>query len=85
MFPNSLGKTNESQDHRETLVQQARGLASGTLAGLCGSNLYSVVDQVQADFVEFCEENSNQYRTWQSAWTEYAKLKKFINKENQND
>ena len=87
MFPNSLGETNESHDHRESLAQQARGLSSGTLSYLCQSTSYSVIEKVQQDFVEFCEENSNQYRTWQPAWDEYAKLKKIetAKKENQND
>ena len=75
MLANSLAETSESRDHRETLVQQARSLSSGTLSYLCGSTSYSEVDRVQAEFVEFCEENCNRYRAWPPAWNDYAKIK----------
>ena len=59
----------------EPVVKQARGLSSGTLSYLCHSTLYSEVDTVRADFVEFCEECGDRFETWQQAWLEYAKLK----------
>lgn len=62
-------------DHRETVTSQARALSSGTLSTLCGSTLYSVVDQIRADFIDYCDETSAHYKTWQAAWNDYAKLK----------
>jgi hypothetical protein len=59
----------------EPVVKQARGLSSGTLSYLCGSTLYSVVDQVRADFLDFCIECESQFATWQQAWQAYAKVK----------
>ena len=60
--------------HIDSLVSQARQLSAGTLAGLTGFRKYVQVDVVQVDFVEFCEENQNQYRTWQPAWNDFWKL-----------
>lgn len=56
----------------ETLTQQARGLSSGTIASLIGNNLYSAIDEEQFSFVAFCEENEDNFRTWQAAWKAYA-------------
>lgn len=58
------------------LVQDARGLSSGTLSYLIGSTKYSVVDAVQADFVEFCQE-CPQFETWRDAWDEFKKVYNF--------
>lgn len=65
----------DRDDHREDVTQQARALSSGTLSYLCGSTLYAIVDQVRADFVEYCEETQAHYQNWQAAWRDYAKLK----------
>ena len=57
------------------VLEQARWLSSGTLSYLCGSTLYSVVDEVRADFIDYCLECGQHYQTWQQAWNDYAKLK----------
>jgi len=65
----------DKDDHREDVVKQARCLSAGTLSYLCGSTLYTVVDQVRNDFVEYCEETQAHYQSWQAAWNDYAGLK----------
>jgi hypothetical protein len=65
----------DADDHRENVTKQARCLSAGTLSYLCGSTLYSVVDKVRNDFVEYCEETEAYYQSWQEAWVDYAKLK----------
>ncbi len=58
------------------LIQDARCLSSGTLAGLIGSTRYAVIDAVQADFIEFCQENPH-YKTWVTAWDDFKKIYNF--------
>lgn len=55
------------------LVRDARALSSGTLSYLVDDTRYTVVDQVQADFVEFCEENQH-YPDWKQAWADFIKI-----------
>jgi len=59
----------------EPLDKQARGLSSGTLSYLCGSTLYSVVDTVRVDFIDFCVECNGRFETWQQAWRAYAQVR----------
>lgn len=59
----------------ESIDKQARALSSGTLAGLTGFRTYSEIDPIQAEFVEFCEENINRYSSWAEAWKHYWALK----------
>ncbi len=56
---------------------QARCLSSGTMASLTGKYRYDEIEPIQVDFIEFCEENSARYSTWQSAWNDFRKLLKF--------
>lgn len=72
----------DRDDHRETVTKQARCLSSGTLSYLCGSTLYSVVDQVRADFIDFCIECEAHFETWQQAWKAYAKVKGYGSEQN---
>lgn len=65
----------EERDHRASVVAQARSLSSGTLATLTGKSLYSEIDPIYAEFVDFCEEVQNHHRSWQSAWHAYARSK----------
>jgi len=65
----------DRDDGREGLVIQARALSSGTLSYLCGSTLYTVIDTVRAEFIEYCEETQAHYKSWNEAWTDYSKLK----------
>lgn len=58
-----------------SLLDQARGLSSGTLATLTGFCRYDQLDPIHADFIDFCEENVNRFENWKQAWREYASLK----------
>jgi hypothetical protein len=69
----------DRHDTREPVAMQARFLSSGTLSYLCGSTLYSVVDAVRVEFVEYCEETGAHYGSWQEAWRDYAKIKGYEN------
>jgi hypothetical protein len=66
----------------DPVVRQARELSSGTLSYLCGSTLYSVVDQVRVDFIDFCIECQAQFETWPQAWKAYAKVKGYGSEQN---
>jgi len=65
----------DRDDRRENVVMQARALSSGTLSYLVGSTLYTVIDAVRAEFIEYCEETQAHYKSWQEAWTDYKKAK----------
>ncbi len=58
---------------RESLVQAARTLASGTLANLTGKREYEAIEAIQADFVEFCEETDGRFPTWMQAWRRFGR------------
>jgi hypothetical protein len=58
------------------LARDARALSSGTMSYLVNDTRYSVVDQVQADFVEFFEENPR-YENWVKAWEDFSKVYDF--------
>ena len=58
------------------LARTARAISSGTMSYLIDNTRYSVVDFVQADFVEFCEENPH-YETWQRAWEDFRQVYNF--------
>jgi len=60
-----------------TIDIQARLLSSGTMGTLTGKSKYAELDPVQADFVEFCEENRAHYATWQAAWNDFRVLLPF--------
>ena len=60
-----------------SLARSARLIASGTMATLTGFSRYDEIEPIQAEFVEFCEENEKVFATWQTAWDAYAKLKGF--------
>lgn len=64
------------------IAMQARELSSGTLSYLCGSTLYSVVDLVRVDFIDFCLECESHFETWQQAWIAYAKAKGYDTQQN---
>ena len=64
------------------LIQDARGLSSGTIGMLIDDTRYVVIDKVQADFVEFCQENHHRYTTWVDAWHSFADILYKINPAN---
>jgi hypothetical protein len=63
-------------DSEPKLIQDARSLSSGFLAGLIGDTRYTVIDAVQFDFVEFCQENLH-YLTWVAAWNDFKQVYNF--------
>lgn len=54
----------------EKLLEQARGLSSGTLASLTGLSRYVQIDAIRLDFIEFCEENPHMEK-WPTAWNAF--------------
>lgn len=65
----------QPQSTLETLLEQARRLSSGTLATLTGKTLYTEIDEIRLEFIEFCEENSDKFKTWQPAWWSFIAAK----------
>ena len=55
----------------QPLVNQAVTLSSGTIASLTGLCRYEEIEQVQMDFIGFCEEMQHEFTTWQQAWNVY--------------
>jgi len=55
------------------LARDARALSSGTLSYLVNDTRYVLVDQVQAEFVEFCEENPH-FENWIDAWESFCQV-----------
>lgn len=55
------------------LIEQVRGLASGTLASLTGFSKYVLVDAIRADFIAFAEGEGSSFRTWQPCWVAFWK------------
>lgn len=53
------------------VTQDARALSSGTIAGLIHECKYSIVDKVQAVFINFCEKHEGEFETWVQAWHEF--------------
>lgn len=57
---------------KETLIQDVRGLSSGTLANLTGYTRYSDLERIQNAFVEWCAgfhaDYPGGFDTWQQAW-----------------
>jgi len=62
--------------YQDTVQNQARTLSSGTLATLTGLKRYDQLDAVQAEFVAFTDENSDEFTCWQDAWEAY-KINKY--------
>jgi hypothetical protein len=61
---------------RSNASQQARQLASGTIASLIMRNRYDVIDRAQQEFVEFIDRMDAAagralYDTWQDAWAAF--------------
>ena len=65
---------------KNKVVTDARQLSSGTIAGLIDNNSYAVVDKVRAEFVSFCEQCTDGWKTpvfetWVDAWKAFEKAK----------
>jgi hypothetical protein len=52
----------------ETLNEQARRLASGTIASLTSLRAYRDIDVVRVAFVSFCDGLDRKPEKWQDAW-----------------
>ena len=57
---------------KETVVDQARTLSSGTIAGLAHETRYQAIDLIQWGFVQYCERYQGRYTVWQEAWSDYV-------------
>lgn len=55
----------------EPVAVQARQLSSGTIATMTGETKYTVIDEIRALFVEFCETLPSGYDTWYQAWARF--------------
>ena len=56
------------------LERDARALSSGTVSYLVDCTRYTVVDAIQADFVDFCAEMAAHFENWQQAWEAFKKV-----------
>ena len=59
------------------LQLDARGLSSGMICSLIkrhrtDGNLARVCDEVQQSFVQYCDDNRDQFGRWQDAWNAFA-------------
>lgn len=61
----------ERNRRKETVLEQARTLSSGTIASISGQTQYAVIDRVQQNFMAFCIQFGSRYTTWQEAWSVY--------------
>lgn len=68
------GKEMERERYRETALDQALTLASGTIATLTGLDRYEDIEEVQARFVAFiADENPpDAFECWQDAWDAFT-------------
>jgi hypothetical protein len=55
----------------DSVLVDARQLASGTIASLTGQNKYEAIDQIRVEFMTFVEGRLGQYTTWQDAWNDF--------------
>ena len=55
------------------LMREAYSLSAGTIGNLINCPRYTVIEEVQQDFAEFCEECPN-YANWIEAWNAFIKL-----------
>lgn len=56
----------------DRVVRDALGLSSGTLATLTGQTRYTVLENIQAAFVAFCQEQAGEFSCWQAAWQAFV-------------
>lgn len=66
----SKGKEMERERCQESALDQARTLASGTIATLTGLNRYEDIEEVQAQFVDWIADDNppDAFECWQDAW-----------------
>lgn len=66
-----------NQSVRETITDQARSLASGTIAHLIQDPRYEAIDLWRHAFTEWCREREGEYECWQDAWHVFGPLHHF--------
>lgn len=59
-------------DTRHPVVRDACQLSSGTLATLTGQTRYTVLDNIHAAFIAFCQEQAGEFTCWQDAWQSFV-------------
>lgn len=57
---------------RDPIVEAAGQLSSGTLATITGETRYTVVENIRAAFLAFCQEQAGEFGCWQDAWTSFV-------------
>jgi hypothetical protein len=57
----------------DSIVSDARGLSSGTIANLTGKQKYNEIQKIQNDFVKFVMQNKTKYKKWHDAWMVFWK------------
>jgi hypothetical protein len=57
--------------YEKDLFRTALALSSGTIGSLINCTRYSVIDAVQHEFVEFCQENEGRFENWVGAWISF--------------
>jgi hypothetical protein len=62
---------------RETVTEQARSLAAGTMASLIGSPKYTDIDQWRQMFAAWCGQCEGEFESWQEAWRVFGPLHGF--------
>lgn len=63
---------------RNTILEDARQLSSGTIAGLIGSTRYEDIDREQTAFVAFVANRSGRFETWQDAWEAFRGWREIV-------
>lgn len=66
---------------RETVTDQARSLAAGTIGSLIGSPRYDDIDHWRHLFVEWCSQCEGEFTCWQEAWQVFGPLHSFTDGE----
>lgn len=57
---------------RDPVVEQACQLSSGMMATITGQARYTVIDNIRAAFVTFCQEQAGEFACWQDAWQSFV-------------
>lgn len=70
----SKGKAMERERYQDSALDQARTLASGTIATLTGLDRYEDIDKMRERFVAFIADDNppNAFTCWQNAWDAFV-------------
>lgn len=53
------------------VINDVRGLSSGTIASISGVSLYSQAEDIQERFFQWLWNSNSLFRTWQEAWRDF--------------